>query len=183
MEVNVRKTEIVVFRKANTPEVPDQWLYNGETVQRSVEFRYLGIILHETKGMSCAIESLATAARKAMWALFPRFKLAGITDISIKLRMFSCLVVPIMEFCSEVWGPDLLFSCDTLDKLWDNELQKIQSIFLRQLGKLRKSVPTTVVHKEMCMNPVAKGWLRASIDLWRRLGKVPSDSLLGMAVR
>ena len=183
MEVNVRKTEIVVFRKANTPEVPDQWLYNGETVQRSVEFRYLGIILHETKGMSCAIESLATAARKAMWALFPRFKLAGITDISIKLRMFSCLVVPIMEYCSEVWGPDLLFSCDTLDKLWDNELQKIQSIFLRQLGKLRKSVPTTVVHKEMCMNPVAKGWLRASIDLWRRLGKVPSDSLLGMAVR
>ena len=78
--------------------------------------------------MSCAIESLATAARKAMWALFPRFKLAGITDISIKLRMFSCLVVPIMEYCSEVWGPDLLFSCDTLDKLWDNELQKIQNI-------------------------------------------------------
>ena len=183
MEVNVRKTDIVVFRKANTPEVPDQWLYNGETVQRSVEFRYLGIILHETKGMSCAIESLATAARIAMWALFPRFKLAGITDIFIKLRMFSCLVVPIMEYCSEVWGPDLLFSCDTLDKLWDNELQKIQNIFLRQLGKLRKSVPTTVVHKEMCMNPVAKGWLRASIDLWRRLCKVPSDTLLGMAVR
>ena len=99
-----------------------------------------------------------------MWALFSRFKLAGIIDISIKLRMFSCLVVPVMEYCSEVWGPDLLFSCDTLDKLWDNELQKIQNIFLRQLGKLRKSVPTTVVHKEMCMNPVAKGWLRASID-------------------
>ena len=97
--------------------------------------------------------------------------------------MFSCLAVPIMEYCSEVWGPDLLFSCDTLDKLWANELQKIQNIFLRQLGKLRKSVPTTVVHKEMCMNPVAKGWLRASIDLWRRLCKVPSDSLLGMAVR
>ena len=74
-------------------------------------------------------------------------------------------MLPIMEYCSEVWGPDLLFSCDTLDKLWDNELQKIQNIFLRQLGKLRKSVPTTVVHKEMCMNPVAKGWLRASIDL------------------
>ena len=44
-------------------------------------------------------------------------------------------------------------------------------------------MPTTVVHKEMCMNPVAKGWLRASIDLWRRLCKVASDSLLGMAVR
>jgi len=113
MEVNVRKKEIMVFRKTNTPELPGQWLYDGETVQRSVEFRYLGIILHETKGMSCAIESLATAARKAMWALFPRFKLAGITDVSINLRMFSRLVVPAMEYCSEVWGPDLLFSCDS----------------------------------------------------------------------
>ena len=65
-----------VFCKADTPELPGQWLYNGETVQCSVEFRYLDVILYETKGMSCAIESLATAARKAMWALFPRYKLA-----------------------------------------------------------------------------------------------------------
>ena len=88
-----------------------------------------------------------------------------------------------MECCSEAWGPDLLFSCDTLDKLWDNELQKIQMICLMQLGKLRKSVSTTVVHKEMCMNPLARGWLRASTDLWRRLCKVPPESLLGTAVR
>ena len=75
-----------------------------------------------------------------------------------------------------------LFSCNTLDTLCDNKLQKIQNMFLRQLGKVRKSVPTTVVHKEMCMNPVAKGWLGASIDLWRRLCKAPCDSLLGTAV-
>jgi hypothetical protein len=75
--------------------------------------------------MSCAIDSLATAARKAMWALFPRFKLAGITDIAIKLRrMFSYLVVPIMEYCSAVWAPDLLFACDSLDKVWNTELQR-----------------------------------------------------------
>jgi hypothetical protein len=183
MEVNVGKTEIVVFRKAGTSEVPGAWVYAGETVQRSSEFRYLGIILHETRGLKCAIESLATAARKAMWALFPRFKLAGITDIAVKLKMFSFLVTPIMEYCGEVWGPDLLFSCNTLDKVWNNELQKVQNMFLRQLGKLRKSVPTTILHKEMCMDPVAKGWVRASIDLWYRLCKEPPSSLLGAAVR
>ena len=66
MEVNIRKTGIVAFRKANSPELPGQCLHDGEAVQCFVEFRYLGIILHETKGMSCAIESLATAARKAI---------------------------------------------------------------------------------------------------------------------
>jgi hypothetical protein len=78
MEVNIHKTEVVVFRKAGTQEVQGQWYYDCETIQRSAEFRYLGIILHETRGMSCAIDSLATAARKAMWALFPRFKLAAL---------------------------------------------------------------------------------------------------------
>jgi hypothetical protein len=138
MEVNVRKTEVVVFRKAGTREVQGQWYYDGETIQCSAEFRYMGIILHETRGMSCAIDSLATAARKAMWALFPRFKLAGITDIAIKICMFSYLVVPIIvEYCSAVWAPDLQFAWDSLDKVWNNELQKVQNTFLRQLGKLR----------------------------------------------
>jgi hypothetical protein len=29
--------------------------YDGETTQRSAEFRYLGIILHETRGMSLVL--------------------------------------------------------------------------------------------------------------------------------
>lgn len=33
------------------------------------------------------------------------------------------------------------------------------------------------------MDPVAKGWVRAAIDLWCRLRKAPRDSLLGSAVR
>ena len=70
--------------------------YSSCIFLHSAESCYLGIILHETKGMSCAIESLATAASKAMWALFPRLNIAGVTGVSIKLRMLFYLVVPVM---------------------------------------------------------------------------------------
>ena len=33
------------------------------------------------------------------------------------------------------------------------------------------------------MDPVAKGWLRASLALWNRLQSAPADSLLGATVR
>ena len=33
------------------------------------------------------------------------------------------------------------------------------------------------------MDPVAKGWLRASLDLWGRLQQAPANSILGIAVR
>ena len=52
-----------------------------------------------------------------------------------------------------------------------------------QCGLMRKSVSKTVLHKEMCMEPVAKGWLRSSIALWERLQAAPSNSILGITVR
>lgn len=184
MEVNVGKTEVVVFRKASQPRDPTwQWQYGGSSLQVSEEFRYLGIIFHETKGVSAAIDSLATAARRAMWAMISRFRVARITDISMKLSMFSALVLPILEYCGEVWGPALLSTTKALKDLWDNPLQRVQTLFLRQMGSLRKSVATTPLHRELCQAPVARGWMRASYALWQRLRAAPADSLLGAAAR
>jgi hypothetical protein len=184
MEVNVAKTEIVVFRHPDV-EVSEQWQwhFNGSVIQRSTEFRYLGIVFHETDGVQGAISSLASAAQRAMWAMISRFKVANITDISTKLSMFSSLVLPIMEYCGEVWGPSLLRLAKGLDKVWENPLQKVQNMFLRELGHLRKTVSTTILHREMCKEPVAKGWLRATLHLWDRLRLEPKDGLLGTAVR
>lgn len=184
MEVNVEKTEIVVFRKGSQPPSPQwQWQYNGAPIQVSREFRYLGIIFHETEGVKGAIQALTVSARRAMWGMMGRFRVARITDISMKLKMFASLVLPIMEYCGEVWGPSLIASSKNLADLWDNPLQRVQTLFLRQLGKLRKSVPTTILHREMCSDPVAKGWVRGSMALWGRLRAAPAGSLLGAAVR
>jgi hypothetical protein len=38
---------------------------------------------------------------------------------------------------------------------------------------MRKSVSRFVLHKELCMDPVAKGWLRSSITLWEWLQSAP----------
>ena len=80
-------------------------------------------------------------------------------------------------------APSLIASNKGLADMWDNPLQKVQTLFLRQLGKLRKSVPTTILHREMCSDPVAKGWVRGSMALWGRLRAAPEGSLLGAAVR
>jgi hypothetical protein len=78
---------------------------------------------------------------------------------------------------------DDMASCTKVHHVLDNPLQKVHTGFLRGLGQLRKSMSTTVLHKEMCMDPVAKGWLRSSLALWDRLQEAPADSLLGTAIR
>ena len=185
MEVNVAKTEVVVFRHPQFPAAGEawQWQIDGQPVARSSEFRYLGVILHETEGVSAAISSLATAATRATWAMISRFRVRKVRDIAVKLQMFRALVLPILEYCGAIWGPDMLASSKHLSQVLDNPLQAVQTTFLRGLGQLRTSVSKTVLHKEMCMEPVAKGWLRSSIALWERLQAAPSNSILGITVR
>ena len=186
MEVNVNKTEIVVFRHPSIPSGADEtwrWVYQDKEISRAPEFKYLGVVFHETKGVTVAVTSLTAAARRATWAMISRFRICRVRDVSLKLRMFKALVLPIMEYCGAIWGPDMLSACTNYHQLFDNPLQQIQNTFLRGLGQLRKSVSRTVLHREMCMDPVAKGWLRASLSLWDRLKAAPRDSLLGTAVR
>ena len=58
--------------------------------------------------------------------------------------------------------------------------KRLRHIFLRGLGQLRKPVGKAVMHKETCMELVAKGWLLFSIALWERLQAAPSYSILGI---
>jgi hypothetical protein len=73
MEVNVSKTEVVIFGRQRY-QGPAQFNFLGRDgerlpVPRSSDFRYLGCVFHETKGVAACMSSLAVAGSRAMWAM------------------------------------------------------------------------------------------------------------------
>jgi hypothetical protein len=106
-----------------------RWQYDGQPIVRASEFKYLGIIFHETERVSVAITSLATAARRETWAMISRFRVCKVRDISMKLQMFRALVLPIMEYCGAIWGPDMLASCRKYGQIFDNPLPRDSNHF------------------------------------------------------
>ena len=165
MEVNVAKTEVVVFRHPQFPAAGEawQWQIDGQPVARAREFRYLGVILHETEGVSAAISSLATAATRATWAMISRFRVRKVRDIAVKLQMFRALVLPVLEYCGAIWGPDMLASSKHLSQVLDNPLQAVQTTFLRGLG---------LYPRQSCTRKCAwSQWPRDGYDLQSHCGK------------
>jgi hypothetical protein len=73
MEVNVGQCAVVVFgRTAPKPgtHVPAQgWVYNGQQVPLGQSLRYLGIVFHQTRGVSASMEALHSAGLRAMWGM------------------------------------------------------------------------------------------------------------------
>ena len=73
--MNLEKTEIVVYQNAGSKLAQGlQWLYDGKQVQVWDSFRYIGVWLHSTKGLSVAKDALKAAGQRAMWAMLGNYK-------------------------------------------------------------------------------------------------------------
>eukprot|EP00775_Hariotina_reticulata_P012453 gene12453-biopygen14342 len=178
MEVNVRKTEVVEFRRPRTRPTDWQWTFAGHVLPVSQQFRYLGVVFHATKGMTAAVDVLRDAALRAMWGMLSRAKALGIHCLAVLCRLFHTLVVPIMTYCSEVWGPLLLSRGGALGSVHTNVLQQVQLLFLRRLGGLRKSTPAALLFREFGARPLSRDWLRAMVQLWNRVTALPADHVM-----
>ena len=146
MNVNLDKTEIVVFGKRrwlNDGSV--SWSYRDQPIRVSDEFKYLGIILHSTKGVQASVNALATAGSKASFTLDGKFRDSGMMDIVLKLRMFDTVVSPILTYCAEIWGPDMLDTCSRIETCFNNPLEQVHTAFLRRLGRIPSSASRVIV--------------------------------------
>ena len=101
LTVNVKKTKTLVFEHG-TSATP-AFLYEGDPIEQVEEFKYLGILMHGTRGLSPAIEFLCKAARRAMSGLYRRCQQLSIHDPVLKCKLFDTLVKPILCYCCEVW--------------------------------------------------------------------------------
>ncbi|GBG00087.1 hypothetical protein Rsub_12907 [Raphidocelis subcapitata] len=175
LRVNVSKTEVVVFGLKCTAA---RWTYRGARVPTSPEFKYLGVTLHSTKGTTPEAHQRKAAGLRAAFALLARCKQRGIADFSLRCRLFRILVEPTLNYCAEVWAPDLM---RTVDAALAATPQVVQNDFLRQLGGLRRNIPVSILTAEACTQPLARAWLRACTAHWNRLMRAPADSALKRA--
>jgi hypothetical protein len=149
-------------------------LLAGAQLPVVAEFRYLGITFHQTGGVS-----VCTATLRAMWGMLSKCKSLEMPTLQLRMSLFDSLMTPILVYCSEVWGPTLLKSCPTPKKCLDLPLNRPLFLFLRRLGgNLRRSTCRELLMREFGAKPLARAWLRASVQLWNRVsGLSPTDPL------
>ena len=83
--VFLTKTLVLEHRKSATPA----FLYAGDPIEQADEFKYLGILMHGTRGLSPATEFLCNAARRAMFGLHRHCQQLSIHDPVVKCKRFE----------------------------------------------------------------------------------------------
>ena len=103
MQVNLQKTEIMVFRNGGPLRHYEKWFYNGEQVRTVSVYKYMGLIFTPALSWTAAKTKLASQARKAIF-LKQYQKPFGYFSLTEMFQLFDSMVVPILTFGSEIWG-------------------------------------------------------------------------------
>ena len=106
MKVNERKTEIIVFRNGGPLRANEHWLLNGNAVNVTSVYKYMGIVFTPKLSWTKAKEKLALQAQKSINA-FKSFRIMfGRFPAQEYFRIFDSMLKPILVYGSEIWGTE-----------------------------------------------------------------------------
>ena len=132
LTVNVKKTKAMIFKHPNCKAASHSFVYAREPNEQVDEFKYLGALLHSTKGLTPAMAYLHKVARRAMFPLHHCCQQLRIHDPALKCRLFDTLVKPTLSYCCEI------YCCEIWSVLGNNsaldDLERIELGFLFAWG-------------------------------------------------
>ena len=102
--INFDKTNVVHFRRPSTAETAFTFELNGQNVKKTASYRYLGLDLHHTLDFEYGAKILNKAASKSLGALTAKYIAMNGLTYEVFKKLYDSVVVPAMDYSSEVWG-------------------------------------------------------------------------------
>jgi hypothetical protein len=144
MCVNIKKTKIMAFFSRNRSF---SFLFNNQPLDMVSEFKYLGCFFDSNLSFKFHVEAAVRRAEKASFSFFADIKNLRNMKISMKLSLYKTLVLPVLLYNVEVWGP--LLTKSNLCKLERFHLSCLRRILM--VGKK--------------FSPVAVFWILGELDI------------------
>ena len=101
LQVNADKSKVILFNTIGKIFL-QHFMYNKINLETVSQNCYLGIVMKCNGNFNLAINTLMEKARKAYFKIK---KIVGLNN-SCKLleKLFDTLIIPIITYCSEIWG-------------------------------------------------------------------------------
>ena len=106
LKVNMKKSNIIVFRKGGYLAATEKWIYNGAYMPVVNVYKYLGIYFSTRLSFNFACKDLMSKAKNATLSILK--KLYGLDNHSFELfiKLFDSQIQPILLYGAELWGLD-----------------------------------------------------------------------------
>ena len=169
MIVNETKTKVMVF--GNNCNV--EFKYNGKTLEIVNSYKYLGVVVNPVRRYDSNIFSegfkrMSQQARRAMFKILKDTRHIGMIPPEVAFQLFDALVLPILEYSSEVW-----FTNKEIP-----EIEKVQLKYLKIILGVHSNTSNLATYGETGRYPLLLRQKVKAIKYWHRILQMQNDSLV-----
>ena len=167
MEVNLTKTQVIVFMNGGKTSKSERFTYKSSTVKIVTYYLYLGLIFSSRNTWSKALSTLAAQAEKALSSIRKMIWKLGHPNISVAFKIFDCRIAPILFYGAEICGSERR-----------NQIEKIHLRFCKFVLGVAQNAHSAAVLGECGRLPLSIQYQKRYIKYWLKLIKMPDNSLL-----
>ena len=162
LTVNTEKTKCVAFKKGGRIGQNDRWYFDGVLLETVTTFKYLGFILSSSGKFAKSIAAIIDQGRIALFNMNSFLHKYPHLDIKTKLKVFNCLVIPVIEYACEIWG---FCAADKLDTFYLG--------FLKSILGVRKTTPSVFIYRELNIYPLKLKRYMRIFKYWLKIIALP----------
>jgi hypothetical protein len=167
LNVNMNKSNIIVFRNGGYLGAREHWVYNGSIMPVVNIYKYLGIYFSTRLSFTAACKELASRAKKAFLCILQRLNAFNNNFPVLLLKLFDAQVQPIALYGSEIWG---------LDKA-ALHTEKVHLFALKKILGVNIRTPNDLVYGELNRYPLKINATVNTIRYWLKLTQMTVDRL------
>ena len=181
LTINQDKTKVIIFNKGSKKLKKFKFYVNDSEIEIAQSYCYLGIIFFSCGTFNRAISALHDKARKAFFALK---QMETSQHPLLTISLFDKLVLPIMTYAVEVWGPFLLNkskcakSCSLKSTLEHQVLEKLNLHLCKYLLGVSRKSTNDAVRGEMGRLPILLLTVKRWFSFANHAFCSPNDSFL-----
>jgi len=164
----MKKIKVMVF---NFVDPCQEFVFEGDIIERVHTFKYLGILLETTLNLDCAMKHLAAASRRSLFALNHRCAELHIMDVKLRCDLFNMLVHSTASYACEVW----------VDSKKIEVIKVVYRGFFKSLLEVRKTTNTSILLAEFSKFPFERFAWGQALLYYNRVSTVIKNCILGKA--
>ena len=149
------------------------FMYNNKCLDIVQNYKYLGVLFNSVSRCNSniftdAYTHIANQARKAMFKVLKDTKSIGVLPPDVALKLFDSLVLPILEYSSEIWFRNKEI----------NEIESIQIKFIKTILGVHGNTSNLAVLGETGRFPLVIRQKVKSLKYWSKILTLPDHSLV-----
>lgn len=143
MQVNMKKTKCISIGTRQEPFL----YFEGQKVEMVTTYKYLGVQFSNNLSWASCAKSRVANGYKALYSMINKCRMASLSTWSLKRRLFTSLVRPVLLYGVQVWG------AATSKSTWP-KIEAIQKLFLEMELGVKSQTPYILTLAEAGLLPL-----------------------------